>query len=703
MPDEWFDAIERNDLELVSRLIPKNKGRRNDDGDTGLIVAVQSNLLGVAQLLAPHERGLRSASGCTALMIACMMNLVELTNVLLPLEYEENLSDGRDALMLAASSNSGDVIEYLAEKYLLRRDSHGLTALDYASHEGHLLIVIKLIALYKPTSEDLDFALEFAQRAGRQTVISFLVDLKKKTVNGYTGGVLSSLNAFRSRSTPTLAASRYDRTLQQQQQQQQSLTSQQIIQSKLPNKTSGKHIAPPFKRDWEPLQQGQQDLRIQKEFNASTEWESQGYRGTTQKHGMQTQKIEVSPRSSQDPRTHPHQSAASIVQAMNSINRKSLPRYATGTSSGTIVITGSTRDLAGRETDPKKLAQRISLTLQQLYGDDLRAMVPENTKPLIPNDLDLHVITASATRVINEPVDVLQAIIDGYNRLKYAYVELLRKGVELAEVQRSESSTLSHRAPSPYSSSSNTSLRASTRLTTSEGLARSDLRSSRVNGLSLSKFSSTCDVQLASLKADVDRELHNPDNTPLMRHIINGGTDGLIELLTDITRQRSDGTTALMLAAQFNHLVAIQYLTKREARMRRRDGATALAIALKHRNYTAAKLLTRDEGINITSPRYSFRSENGETALMKAVRENDLITVWCLLDKQSGLCDESGRTALMYAAQYGRPQCVELLLHREIDFVDKTGHTVEYYARNPSHGNGEVRAEILALLESPSL
>lgn len=696
MSDEWFNAIERNDLETVSRLIPKNKGRRNDDGDTGLIIAVQSNLLGVGQLLAPHERGLRSASGCTALMIACMMNLVELTNVLLPLEYEENLSDGRDALMLAASSNSGDVIEYLAEKYLLRRDSHGLSALDYASHEGHLLIVIKLIALYKPTPEDLDFALELAQRAGRQTVISFLVDLKKKTVNGYTGGVISSLNAFRSRSTPTLAASRYDRVPQYQ---QQSLTSQHVIQSKLPIKASGKHIGNPLKRDREPAQQ------VQKDFNVSADWEAQGYKGTAQKHGIQAQKLDVSPRSNQDHRTHTHppQSAASIVQAMNSINRKSLPRYDANAGPGTIVITGSTRDLAGRETDPKKLAQSISLTLHQLYGDDLRTMVPEAARSSIPNDLDLHVITASATRVTNESVDVLQAIIDGYNRLKYAYVELLRKDVELAEVQRSvDNSTIFHRTPSPYIPSSKTPLKTSTRLTTSEGLMRSDLRSSRVTGLNLSRLSSTCDVQLASLKADIDRELHNPDNTPLMRHIINGGTDGLIELLTDITRQRADGTTALMLAAQFNHLVAIQYLTKREAGMRRRDGATALAIALKHRNYTAAKLLTRDEGINVASPRYSIRSENGETALMKAVRENDLITVWCLLDKQSGLCDESGRTALMYAAQYGRPQCVELLLHREIDFVDKTGRTVEYYARNPSHGNGEVRAEILAMLESPS-
>lgn len=81
-----------------------------------------------------------------------------------------------------------------------------------------------------------------------------------------------------------------------------------------------------------------------------------------------------------------------------------------------------------------------------------------------------------------------------------------------------------------------------------------------------------------------------------------------------------------------------------------------------------------------TDPTLEAVDENGKTALMRAIEENDLFAVQNLLSAGANInaCDKDGRTPLMLAAYNGLVSIVEMLLSAGgaiVNKCDKNGHT----------------------------
>lgn len=165
--------------------------------------------------------------------------------------------------------------------------------------------------------------------------------------------------------------------------------------------------------------------------------------------------------------------------------------------------------------------------------------------------------------------------------------------------------------------------------------------------------------------------------TPLMHAITTGNVDEINSNLAYAGYHTTNGTTALMLAVEYNNIHAIKLLSRIEARMTREPGETALAIALAKGNLAAAKILTDTEGLNITG---ISRAGGTTTELMEAAADNNLVAVWCYLPVQGGLHDPDGCTALMYAARKGCVEAARLLCDKEARAQSKRGETALMFA-----------------------
>lgn len=164
-----------------------------------------------------------------------------------------------------------------------------------------------------------------------------------------------------------------------------------------------------------------------------------------------------------------------------------------------------------------------------------------------------------------------------------------------------------------------------------------------------------------------------PDFTPLMVAVVHKDIDAVKSNLKYTGLSCTDGTTSLMLAAQYGFLEAVPLLVSTEATMRRYDNATALSLALKVQNWDLAELLRTAEGLD--TRRLSYTGGR-TTELMQAAQKNDVVAVWSFLPIQSGLQDAQGRTALAYAVDAGAVEAARLLAPSEAQLVDFEGYTV---------------------------
>ncbi|EFO63473.1 Hypothetical protein GLP15_3791 [Giardia lamblia P15] len=173
--------------------------------------------------------------------------------------------------------------------------------------------------------------------------------------------------------------------------------------------------------------------------------------------------------------------------------------------------------------------------------------------------------------------------------------------------------------------------------------------------------------------------LRDPDNiirsdfTPLMIAIIHKDINAVKDNLKYAGLSCADGTTGLMLAAQYGFSEVVPLLVPTEATMRRRDNATALSLALKMQNWELAELLRATEGLDIRGLSYAG---GRVTELMQAAKKNDVVAVWSFLPVQSGLQDAQGCTALAYAVDAGAVEAARLLAPSEAQLVDFEGYNV---------------------------
>jgi ankyrin repeat protein len=127
-----------------------------------------------------------------------------------------------------------------------------------------------------------------------------------------------------------------------------------------------------------------------------------------------------------------------------------------------------------------------------------------------------------------------------------------------------------------------------------------------------------------------------------------------------------NGQTALILAADFDQLVAVDWLLLHGARvdaMMRREQETSLAIALKHGYFPIAERLLK-AGANPNQ-----RLANGDSLLLAAARRKNQAEVEFLLKAgaATGAVDQRGSTALAFVAHSGNLRIAEALLKAGVD------------------------------------
>ncbi|TNJ29862.1 Kinase, NEK [Giardia muris] len=192
--------------------------------------------------------------------------------------------------------------------------------------------------------------------------------------------------------------------------------------------------------------------------------------------------------------------------------------------------------------------------------------------------------------------------------------------------------------------------------------------------------------------------------TALMFVAFNGKADCARLLLSEAGKQSTKGcaitlngnmvifppgTTALMLAANYNHPEIVELLLPYEQGMEDSEGHTAKWHACSNLwggDFTQVRKLLENEGTERAPPPskeplmflasamtgdvdgiqknlscVGYRGPNGTTALMMAA-ENGQTDSIPFLEKELGMQDEDGWTALMLAALNGKTDCVRLLL-----------------------------------------
>lgn len=193
---------------------------------------------------------------------------------------------------------------------------------------------------------------------------------------------------------------------------------------------------------------------------------------------------------------------------------------------------------------------------------------------------------------------------------------------------------------------------------------------------SIAQPEGSCDALVGSLPNILDGMVDD-DCNPLMCAI---KTNNLREIGTTLRyagESLPDGTTALMLAAEYNCIVAVKYLLSIEANRTRSDGKMALDIALEKGHYRIAELLTA-ECMDVSA----YSRESGRvTELMTAVSDGDMRLAWSLIPLQAGLQDEEGRTALMYAIAEGKMNMAQMLIPYEHGVVDREGRNIHDFLK----------------------
>lgn len=178
--NSWFSAIKKCEYDHVRANLEQYAGSVNDDGNTGLMMAVLSNDDDMARILVQHEHGKRDPRGYTALMIAAENNRSKLCRRLV--HFEGDLTGGSDdftALMVAAMSGAYEAVMVLSPYLKGRYSKVNRNALSYASELGNLDCVKFLMS--RESHEDMGpgSPLKYAAENGHAEVAAVLAQFAK--------------------------------------------------------------------------------------------------------------------------------------------------------------------------------------------------------------------------------------------------------------------------------------------------------------------------------------------------------------------------------------------------------------------------------------------------------------------------------------------------------------------------------------------
>lgn len=719
-------------LGMVRLLAPFESGSRSSSGCTALMIACMSNMPEIVEVLLPLEKDFRLSDGRDALMLAASSNSGDVLDILMP-----NFSLCRDNNSLSAldyAGYEGHLFIVMKLVHYFRPSSADLSiARDLASEAGRSSVVAYLDSLDANSSSN---PIQDASSGGFTNESDILVDKKDGMVvtTSTNGEDRISLphpdDPFTSDMTTINPTAEKHIALLESENKALRLKLEAITAS-----TDEERLLAFNKMENEiafymgEVEMLQNSLK-EKDLVDSASIESESIESLQQLLIGAKEELD---KAREDLNTSLE--SQSELTGLLLIKEEEGKKLATEIDSLKRELKASREELEKTELELQNTKQRLRVCegeaaigkqydntmvlTKSLYGHDLREQLAVPLRSVIPTDIDLRFIKGTAAQFKANPSE-LRHLISNFNILKKAYVSLLRD-YDKVEPSPQRSATGLCKG---HGSLRNKSARARDSMDTLISSINTSIRRSSSRTAPLSRSSSSQVIQMASTQgADIERaqssladnrqrsivsgtqigrsvtarnratevslvteemmaELSNQENTPLMRAFVEGNLDGVLNMLSHVGKQRSDGTTALMLAALFNRISAIKYVVKKEARMKRVDGATALHIALQKGYYTIADLLTKYEGIDVSE--YSTEG-NRKTELMCAAEENDLVKLWCLRPLQERLQDQNGKTALMYALEKGHLHCVYLLLSSEAKIRDSQGNNIVSYCSKMSH------------------
>lgn len=174
----------------------------------------------------------------------------------------------------------------------------------------------------------------------------------------------------------------------------------------------------------------------------------------------------------------------------------------------------------------------------------------------------------------------------------------------------------------------------------------------------------------ASLDTLVDPD--EDGNTLLHLAVMEANVNALGKLKGYAGRRNKKGETALMIAVEMDAVDVVRELAPLESNCFLLDGTTALSLALELDHLECAAILLKYEGLNNRVPNID---NNGVTNLMKAAENGDLVGVWSWLPRQCKYADNQGQTAFMRAAATGNIKICKLLMQSEAGMRDLDGRT----------------------------
>ncbi|KWX11160.1 hypothetical protein QR46_4885 [Giardia duodenalis assemblage B] len=136
-------AAAREDTEMVGLLAPLQKGMKDKDGNTALVLAARAGQGTIVEILDPTDK-----NGVTALMRAVERSDVETVRALIPLQKGKKMmgdayinglriSRGTALMMAAAACGKTEMVRLLVEHEKGITDEDGRTALVHATRAGH--------------------------------------------------------------------------------------------------------------------------------------------------------------------------------------------------------------------------------------------------------------------------------------------------------------------------------------------------------------------------------------------------------------------------------------------------------------------------------------------------------------------------------------------------------------------------------------
>ncbi|ESU35642.1 Ankyrin repeat protein [Giardia duodenalis] len=175
--DTWFKCAFVGDKDRMSSLVDKCAGRRNDSGETALMVATRGNQADVVSFLLQREATLLNNDGECAMHMAVKHGYLEIVQLLMPFEGHIYTREGNTSLMLAINAANTTLCSYLLRYPTQWYDKRGFSVLAHAVSLGNHALAA-MIGHEIPIPKDvLTACTEIALRRGDTVMCSTLKEI----------------------------------------------------------------------------------------------------------------------------------------------------------------------------------------------------------------------------------------------------------------------------------------------------------------------------------------------------------------------------------------------------------------------------------------------------------------------------------------------------------------------------------------------